>query len=82
MLAALGIILLVIGAIVTFAIDRQAEGVDVAAIGWILMAGGGLALLAAMIKGAGWMSTTNSKVHTERHVSDDGRHYVEESRRA
>jgi hypothetical protein len=79
MFAALGIILLVAGAIVTFAIDRQAEGVDLAAIGWIMMAGGGLSLLVALIQGAGWMSMNNSKVHTERHMSSDGRHYVEET---
>lgn len=79
MFAALGIILLVAGAIVTFAVDRQAEGVDLAAIGWIMMAGGGLALLVAMIQGAGWMSMNKTKMHTERHVSDDGHHQVEET---
>lgn len=79
MFAALGIILLVAGAIITFAIDRTAEGVDLAAIGWIMMAGGGLALLVAGIKGAGWMSMTSSRMRSERHVSDDGRHVVEET---
>ncbi len=57
MFAALGIMLLVAGAIVTFAIDRSADGVDVVAIGWILMAGGALALLISMIHSAGWRST-------------------------
>ena len=56
MFAALGIILLVAGAIITFAVDREAEGFDLHAVGWILMAGGGLALLVALIQGAGWMS--------------------------
>lgn len=79
MLALLGIILIVAGAIVTFAIDKSAEGVDLEALGWILMAGGGLALLAALIQAAGWMSMTNRKMHTERHMSPDGRHYVEET---
>lgn len=79
MLALLGIILIVAGAIVTFAVDAAAEGVDLEALGWILMAGGGLALLAAAIQGAGWMSMSNNKMHTERHVSSDGRHYVEET---
>jgi hypothetical protein len=82
MFAALGIILLVAGAIVTFAVDRQAEGVDLAAIGWIMMAGGGLALLVAMIQGAGWMSMNKTKMHTERHMSGDGQHYVEETQTA
>jgi len=48
MYAALGIVLIVAGAILTFAIDRQAEGVDIDAIGWILMAGGAVALLVAL----------------------------------
>ncbi len=82
MFAVLGIVLLVAGAIITFAIEREAEGFDLAAIGWILMAGGGLALLVAMIQGAGWMTARNSRFHTERHVSDDGRHVVEESQTA
>ena len=56
MFAALGIMLLVAGAIVTFGVDRSAEGIDVAAIGWILMAGGALALLLSMIHSAGWRS--------------------------
>ena len=79
MFAALGIILLVAGAVITFAIDRQAEGVDLAAIGWILMAGGALALVVAMIQGAGWMSMNKTKMHTEKHVSSDGRHQIEET---
>jgi len=85
MFAALGIILLVGGAILTFAVDRQAESVDLAAIGWIMMAGGALSLLVALIQGAGWMSMRNrndTAIHTERHVSSDGRHYVEESHTA
>lgn len=78
MFAALGIILLVAGAILTFAVDRQSDGVDLAAIGWILMAGGGLALLVAAIQAAGLMSLSRSRVQTERHVSADGRHQVED----
>lgn len=79
MLAILGIILIVAGAIITFAVDAAAEGVDLRALGYILMAGGGLSLLAAAIQGAGWMSMSSNKMHTERHMSSDGRHYVEET---
>jgi hypothetical protein len=78
MFAVFGIILLVAGAILTFAIDRSADGVDLVAIGWILMLGGGLSLLAALIQGAGWMTMRNTKYHTERHVSPDGQHVVED----
>jgi hypothetical protein len=79
MFAALGIILLVAGAIITFAVDRQAQGFDLHAVGWILMAGGGLALLIALIQGAGWMSARNTHAVSERHVSPDGGTVVEES---
>jgi hypothetical protein len=79
MFAGLGIILIVAGAIITFAIEREADGVDIRAIGWIMMAGGALALLVALIQGAGWMSARKTDFHTERHVSDDGRHVIEES---
>jgi Domain of unknown function (DUF6458) len=79
MFAALGIILLVAGAIITFAVDREAEGFDLNAVGWILMAGGGLALLVALIQGAGWMSSRRSHAVSERHVSPDGGTVVEES---
>jgi hypothetical protein len=80
MFAALGILLLVAGAIVMFAVDRSADDVDLVAAGWILMAGGGLSLLAALIQGAGWMSTHNSSTHVERQVSDEGRRITEEVR--
>lgn len=79
MLAVFGIILLVAGAIVTFAVDTAVEGVDLRALGYILMAGGLLSLLAAAITGAGFMSMRRTKLHTERHMTDDGRHYVEET---
>jgi len=57
MLAALGTILLIAGVIVTFVIERSADGVDVIAIGWILMVGGALSMLVSMIHSAGWRST-------------------------
>ena len=82
MLAVFGIFLIVAGAIVTFAVDTAVEGVDLQALGYILMAGGVLSLLAAAIKGAGWMSMSNTKMHTERHMSADGGHYVEETQTA
>ena len=80
MFAALGIILLVAGAIITFAVDREAEGVDLEAIGWILMFGGGLSLLIGLIQGASWMSARHTHAVTERHVTADGEHYVEETK--
>jgi hypothetical protein len=80
MLAALGIVLLVAGAIVLFAIDWSADGVDLIAIGWILMGGGGLSLLIAMIQGAGSVSEQRRVVGehvVDSDASGDGRHVDE-----
>jgi len=81
-MAALGILLIVAGAIVTFAVDATVNGLDLAVLGYILMAGGAIALLVAAIRAAGWASMRNTKMHTERHMSDDGQHYVEDTRTA
>jgi hypothetical protein len=82
MFAALGIFLIVAGAVLTFAIDDTVESVDLEMIGWILMGGGAVSLLVAAIVGAGWMASSRSRFVTERHMSDDGRHYVEETKSA
>jgi hypothetical protein len=79
MLVAVGIILVVIGAIISFAIDAALDGVDLKAIGFILMGGGVLALVAGAIQGAGWMTMGNSKMRSERHASPDGNHVIEET---
>jgi hypothetical protein len=82
MFAVLGVLLLVAGGILVFAVERSVEGLDLEVIGWILIGGGALSLLIAAIQGAGWMSMSNTRFHTERHVSDDGQHYVEDTRSA
>ncbi|MEO6653378.1 MAG: DUF6458 family protein [Ilumatobacteraceae bacterium] len=82
MFAALGIILIVGGAILAFAVERQTDGVDLVTIGWIMIAGGGLALLVALIQGAGFMSMSKTKMHSERHLSSDGQHVVEDTETA
>lgn len=79
MFTAFGIVLLIGGAVLAFAVERQAEGVDVVLIGWILIAGGVLSLLVGAITAAGWASVRNRHAHGERHVSSDGRHVVEET---
>lgn len=79
MFAALGIILIVGGAIIAFAIDTAVDNVDLQAVGYIMMAGGAVSLLVAAIQGLGWMSRSNRKFETERHMSADGQHYVEET---
>lgn len=78
-MAAIGVMLIVVGAIVAFGVDAAVEGLDLRAIGFIVMAGGGLALLIGAIQGAGIMSMKSRRMSTERHVSADGQHYVEET---
>lgn len=80
MFTAFGIVLLIGGAILAFAVERQAEGVDVVAIGWILMAGGLLSLLVGAAMAAGWAAQRRRATFVERHVSADGRHVVDETR--
>jgi hypothetical protein len=78
-MAALGIILIIAGGIVAWGVDAAVDGFDLQAIGYILMAGGAIALLVAAIQAAGWMSRSNRQMRTERHVSADGNHLVEET---
>ncbi|HQV56657.1 MAG TPA: DUF6458 family protein [Ilumatobacteraceae bacterium] len=80
MFAALGVILIVAGAVMKWAIKTKADGVDIEMIGTILMVGGALSLVIAAIQGAGWMSSSKTRFVTERHMSDDGQHFVQETR--
>ena len=82
MLVAFGIVLVIAGAIITFAVDTAVEGVDLQAVGWILMAGGAASIIAGAIRGATFMSSGRTKFQHERHVSPDGQHVVEETRRS
>lgn len=73
-MAALGIVLIVIGAILAWGINVFVEGADLEVIGVILMAAGVIAFIGGLFTGA-W----GSRIRSERHVSSDGRHQVEES---
>jgi hypothetical protein len=79
MFTAFGIVLLIGGAVLTFAVDREAEGVDLDTIGWILMAGGAASLLIGAIAALGWATARRRHGRAERHLSPDGRHVVEET---
>ena len=79
-MAAIGIILVVAGAILAWGVSAAVDGVDLQMVGYIVMAGGALALVVAAIRAAGWWSRSSTTMQTERHVSPDGRHYVEETR--
>lgn len=51
MYVGLGILLLVVGAVLVFATDATAAGVDLTLVGWILMAGGLLATVLSFATG-------------------------------
>ena len=72
-MGALSILLLAAGAILTFAVDATASGVDLVAVGVILMVVGGLGLIVSLVRG------TFTGFRSERYVSPDGRHMVEET---
>ena len=80
MFAVLGIIALVAGVVITFAIDHQAGAVDLGVVGWVLLVGGGALLLVEMVSDTIRSATTRTHVRTERHMTDDGHHVVEDSR--
>ncbi len=69
----LGVLLLAVGAILAFAVNYEAEGVNLSTIGVILMVAGAVGVLAALVQGRFMTFRTT----TERHVSSDGRHVVE-----
>lgn len=45
----IGIVLLVAGAILAFAVNADVAGIDIHIIGWILMAGGLIALIIGLV---------------------------------
>lgn len=64
--------LIAVGAILTFAISVFVDGVDLQAVGVILMVVGGLGLLLGLFRGA--------STRTERSVTGDGRTVIEDQR--
>jgi hypothetical protein len=72
-MGALGIILLTVGAVLTFAIEASVEGVDINAVGVIFMVMGAIAVILGVVRGSFGFRT-----RTERSVSSDGRHVIEE----
>ena len=75
-MGALSVLLIAAGAILTFAWERDAEGIDLDTVGIILMVVGGIGLLASLVRGSmvGFTSTR------ERRVSRDGRTVIERDR--
>ena len=73
MLTGSGILLLVAGAILIFAVDRQLESVGVQLAGWVLVAaGGGAAPIVAMLRAAALESTARRDVRRDEMVQVTG----------
>jgi hypothetical protein len=69
-----GIFLIAVGAIIAFAVDYQASGVDIAAVGWILMAAGAVGILLDLIVFAPRRrDVAGGSVVEERRVYDEPR---------
>lgn len=64
--------LIAVGAILTFAVTFFVEGVNLTAVGVVLMVVGGIGLIGGLIGG--------SRTRVERQVSGDGRSVVENRR--
>jgi hypothetical protein len=48
------VFLIALGAILAFAVDVAVSGIDLAAVGWILMVAGAIGLVVALIYAGGW----------------------------
>lgn len=74
-MAALGVVLFALGAVLAFALNVAVSAVDLYVVGLILMGVGALAFLAGIVRDAPFR-----KSRIEHHVSPDGRHVVDETR--
>ncbi|HSJ29548.1 MAG TPA: DUF6458 family protein [Acidimicrobiia bacterium] len=72
-MAAIGIILIALGAVLRYAVTVEASGVDLDVVGVILMATGAVGFVLGLFEGK------FRRNRVERHVSTDGQHVVEES---
>jgi hypothetical protein len=75
-MGALSVLLIAVGAVLTFALERDAEGINLDAVGIILMIVGAVGLIASVVRGS-WVGFSSTR---ERRVSPDGRTVVERDR--
>jgi hypothetical protein len=75
-MGALSVLLIAAGAVLTFAVERQADGINLDAVGIILMVVGAIGLIASVMRG----SMLGFRATRRRRVSPDGRTVVEQDR--
>jgi|HigsolmetaAR202D_1030399.scaffolds.fasta_scaffold30401_3 membrane-bound ClpP family serine protease len=75
-MGALSVLLIAAGAVLTFAVETEAEGINLNTLGVILMVVGAIGLIASVARGSmlGFSSTRT------RRMSPDGRTVVEQDR--
>jgi hypothetical protein len=75
-MGALSVLLIAAGAILTFAVEKEADGINLDTLGIILMVVGAIGLVASIARGSmlGFTSTRT------RRMSPDGRTVVEQDR--
>lgn len=61
-----GIFLMVVGAVLTFAINVSVEAVNLDAVGWICMIAGAAAILISLIVNAQSTRTTHREIYQDR----------------
>ena len=66
----LGILLIVVGAVLAFAVDLAVSGVDLQLVGYIMMAAGVLAVIVSLV-------TNQQRTHTEHRQVVDRRDVVD-----
>lgn len=60
-----GIFLMVVGAVLTFAINASVEAVNLDAVGWICMIAGAAAILISLMVNAQSTKTTHREIHDD-----------------
>ncbi|MFN0285133.1 MAG: DUF6458 family protein [Kineosporiaceae bacterium] len=69
-----GIFLIVVGAILAFAVQTDLSGLDLQVVGWICMAAGALAILLSLVLNNQRANTTHTAVVERRDVGEPPRY--------
>jgi len=75
---AISLLLIGVGAVLTFAVDATANGVDLDMVGWILMGLGAIGLIASIIVYSSWSTGVRRRAVTERRTTAGGDVIVED----
>lgn len=71
-----GIFLIVVGAILTFALNASVDAINLGVVGWICMGAGAFAIVLSLILNGQRANTTHREIrdeHVDEHKSDNRR---------